>query len=127
MVTIKFVKEGDILITEEWLSGQQHIIYGPVIMIGQATNEIGIKTSEGNRLFPADKLWTIHAFLARKTNSGSARLPPNQETRALAGFIVTLLEGGANLDDLKGISEELKRKGIKPTRTQEAIETLIRI
>lgn len=123
------VKEGEILITEEFRSGQRYFVYGPVIMIDRGTNEVGIKTMEGNRLLPVAKLWTIPAFISDCRSGGQKPTPTNNNVnllRLLGGYIITLAEGGSSPEILKEVAEAIQRNNIsrESTKAQEIIAAL---
>lgn len=129
MIEIDRVKVGDILITKESRSGQQYLFYGPVVSVERETNEVGIKTTEGNRLFPIAELWTIPAFLAQKTNCGEPATPSPKAknlSRLLGGYIITLSQGEFSLEILKEVAQAIRNKGIatENVRAQEVIASL---
>lgn len=124
MVDIDRVRIDDILILEESLSGLTKLRFGPVIIIDRERGEVIIKVGSEMRSFPADRLWTIPAFITN-CRSGGQKPPNNDEViRRLMGFIISLDEGKVNPAALREIAETLEQRGVKPIAPQELLEVL---
>lgn len=123
MVDINKIRKGNILITEEMMFGQMRLLYGPVFLIDNENNEVTIRLGEELRSFPVERLWTIPAFMVHKTAEPKVLITPG--TKVLAGFIATILGGNLERNNANEIVEEIKKKGIQPTRVQEALEVLM--
>jgi len=124
MIDFNRVRKGDVLISEEFLAGQERLFYGPVVIIDHERKEVAIKMGEDARLFPVNRLWTIPSFLTHKT-AGQQKIPIGSGTKVLAGFIANVLTGNVKQGDVGDILELLKKRGITPVRTQEALEVLM--
>ena len=70
------IKKGDILITEEVISGMRRLVYGPVVVIDNERGEVGIKVGEDIRSFPSGQLSTIYDFV---NNCRAGKSSPSPE------------------------------------------------
>lgn len=127
MIDISRARKGDILITEEFMFGQTRLLYGPVFLIDNERKEIALKIGEELRSFSAERLWTIPSFIARKAAGQQPKVLISPGTRVLAGFIATLLNGDMSQGDINDVLNEIKKKGIQPTKIQEGLEVLMNL
>jgi len=125
MVDINKIRKGNILITEEMMFGQMRLLYGPIFLIDNENNEVTIRLGEDLRSFPVERLWTIPAFIVYKTAEPKVLITPG--TKVLAGFIATILDGDLERNNTNEIVEEIRKRGIQPTRVQEALEVLMNL
>jgi len=120
-VELSRIKKGDILITEEVISGMRRLVYGPVVVIDNERGEVGIRVGEDIRSFPSEQLSTIYAF----TTNYQTEKPDDGGMRILMGYIISIAEGPVNEVDLHEIAGEFKRQGVKPATSRDVLETVL--
>jgi hypothetical protein len=113
MVDIRKLKPGEILISS---NGK---VYGPVGLIDEETELIGIKTKDGTRPFKPGEVDYLHQYLRRMRESSQPNIGREMPWK---GFALSLLRKGSLTPGEEEVLRDLEQKQINEVRAQELLE-----